>query len=216
MKPLEEHPERGGSAAQAPAGPGASGHPLPPTTALGAARLPGMGILAEHPGADPPAGPGRAGAAAPVAPAHRPAGTGGCSCHPLGPTWCFGRCCTCSSSCGYPMAARDGPGGAQPQPWRGGSIPPAKLKPQPAPSPAPPPLQKFPHRGFFFGGGFIFFFSSLLKTASRTSRQQSLPSAEQPPRRERTHSCKLPCGWKAFAVLLRCVFGWFFFKPEEE
>ena len=154
MKPLEEHPERRGSAAQAPAGRGwrlgVPGQPLPPPNSPGAAHLPGMRILGGHPGADPPAGPRqsrcrcRSGPSPPsrwgwgplVPPPSAPHGAlaGTAPAHALADT---------QRQRGMVLDEHSRSLG-------GSSIPPAKLKPKPAPSPAPSPLKKNPWSRFFF------------------------------------------------------------------
>lgn len=113
---------------------------------------------------------------------------------PLGPELCFGRDCTCSPS--------PDPQGQQEMvldehSLGGSSIPLAKLKPKPAPSPALPLIQKIPDHIFFLIPS---------KNCSSNPTPAEPPLVEQPPQQERIHSCKLPCGWKVFALFLWCVF----------
>ncbi|XP_039555399.1 fibroblast growth factor 18 isoform X1 [Passer montanus] len=178
MRPLEEHPERG-SAAQVPAGWGWSC----PTAS---------GILAGHPGADPPAGPRRAGATS-VAAATFPSELRD-TCDTLGPELYFGRDCTCSPS---PDPQRQQGMVLDEHSLGGGSIPLAKLKPEPAPSPALPPIQKMPDHVFFLIPS---------KNCSSNLAPAEPPLVEQPPQQERIRSCKLPSRWKVFALFLWCGF----------
>lgn len=150
-------------------------------------------ILAGHAGADPPAGPGRAGATSPVAPAMLPPGLGD-TCATLGSEFCFGQDCTCSPS---PDLQRQQGMVLDEHSLGGGSIPLAKLKPEPAPSPALPPIQKIPDHIFSFIPS---------KNCSLNPTPAEPPLVEQPPQQERIRSCKLRCGWKVFASFLWCVF----------
>lgn len=210
MKPLEEHPERRGSAVPAPAGRGrclwvqSRRWPLTP---------PGMWVLDGYPGADPPADQAEQ---VPLfqglLPIIHPMGLG--TTHaPLSPMLCFGWDCTCSSlqipnrSEGWCWVSISSTAWASTAAVsKGAPIALAKLNPKPAPSPAPPPLKKnkSPLTAFF------------LIPSENCSWN---PAPAEPPHEEGIHSCKLPCGWKVFALFLQCVFSWvfwgFFSEPKE-